>query len=177
MKPSQRPQILEAAVHVLLQQGLASFTLDAAAAKAGVSKGGLLHHFPSKDALLAGVLEFFLQRQTDRIRDLCNADPEPRGRVLRAYLHSSFDPAVSGLTPPDERKVFVALLAAMANNPTLLEPLRRAMQEWTRDLDPEEWLLVFAIDGLWIWNLLGALPPEIPFRERMLHLLQEKTAP
>jgi hypothetical protein len=84
---------------------------------------------------------------------------------------------VSGLTPPDERKVFVALLAAMANNPTLLEPLRRAMQEWTRDLDPEEWLLVFAIDGLWIWNLLGALPPEIPIRERMLHLLQEKTAP
>jgi AcrR family transcriptional regulator len=177
MKTSQRPLILEAAIRVLLRKGLAGFTLDAAAAEADVSKGGLLHHFPSKEALLAGVLEFFLQRQSERIRDLVAADPEPRGRILRAYLHSSFDPAVSGLTPPEERKVFVALLAAMGNQPTLLEPLRQAMQQWTRELGPEEWLLVFAIDGLWIWNLLGALPPDSHFRDHMVQMLQEKTAP
>ena len=48
-----RTKILDA-THKLLRQGdyLTRFSLDAVAREAGVSKGGLMHHFPSKDALL-----------------------------------------------------------------------------------------------------------------------------
>ncbi|MFV0286422.1 MAG: TetR family transcriptional regulator, partial [Demequina sp.] len=42
--------ILEAASRVVLRDGLAA-SLDAVAAEAGVSKGGLLYHYASKAAL------------------------------------------------------------------------------------------------------------------------------
>ena len=46
-----RERLLTAAVSALQRQGVGALTLDAVAREAGVSKGGLLHHFPSKDAL------------------------------------------------------------------------------------------------------------------------------
>ena len=48
-----RAQLLEASAHMILAQGVAGLTLDAVAQMAGVSKGGLLHHFASKTCLLA----------------------------------------------------------------------------------------------------------------------------
>ncbi|MCD0167012.1 TetR/AcrR family transcriptional regulator, partial [Deinococcus sp. 12RED42] len=46
-----RAALLAAASTVLREQG-ASLSLDAVARAAGVSKGGLLHHYPTRDALL-----------------------------------------------------------------------------------------------------------------------------
>ena len=47
-KTDCRQAILEAAERVVTEAGAAHLTLDAVAGKAGVSKGGLLYHFPSK---------------------------------------------------------------------------------------------------------------------------------
>ncbi|HEX2269893.1 MAG TPA: helix-turn-helix domain-containing protein [Pyrinomonadaceae bacterium] len=41
--------LLDTAEAVVVHQGIANLTLDAVAAEAGMSKGGLLHHFPTKD--------------------------------------------------------------------------------------------------------------------------------
>lgn len=49
--------ILDAFETVLIDHGERAATLDAVAAAAGVSKGGLLYHFASKDALVAGLAE------------------------------------------------------------------------------------------------------------------------
>jgi len=48
-----RDRILDAAGQLVTGQGTRHLTLDGVAQAAGVSKGGLLHHFPGKDALLA----------------------------------------------------------------------------------------------------------------------------
>ena len=49
-----RPEIiLEAAAAVLLKGGVRGLTIDAVAVEAGLSKGGVLHHYASKDALVA----------------------------------------------------------------------------------------------------------------------------
>lgn len=42
---------------LLITEGMRAATLDAVAAAAGVSKGGLLYHFKSKEALTAGLVE------------------------------------------------------------------------------------------------------------------------
>ena len=47
-----REEILEAARHVLLQNGVGGMTLEAVAKEVGVSKPALYYYFPSKDALL-----------------------------------------------------------------------------------------------------------------------------
>lgn len=51
-----RERILDAFAHLLIDQGERAATLDAVAAAAALSKGGLLYHFGSKDALVEGLL-------------------------------------------------------------------------------------------------------------------------
>src|SRR5205809_615370 len=49
-------KLLDAAEAVVVRQGIANLTLDAVAAEAGMSKGGLLHHFPTKDRLVEALV-------------------------------------------------------------------------------------------------------------------------
>ena len=57
-----RDRILDAFESLLVGQGSRAATLDAVAEEAGVSKGGLLYHFPSRDDLVVGML--------DRLREM-----------------------------------------------------------------------------------------------------------
>ncbi|UXN74347.1 TetR/AcrR family transcriptional regulator [Devosia sp. A8/3-2] len=52
-----RGTILDAAEHVVLHDGAAHLTIDAVAAEAGVSKGGVLYAYASKDILIDAMLE------------------------------------------------------------------------------------------------------------------------
>lgn len=54
---AERPEIiLEAADAVLRKGGARALTIDAVAAEAGLSKGGVLHHYASKDALILALV-------------------------------------------------------------------------------------------------------------------------
>ncbi|MBE2317507.1 TetR/AcrR family transcriptional regulator [Solirubrobacter sp. CPCC 204708] len=52
-----RDRIIEAAMHAFAARGFRGTAIDAVAAEAGVTRQGLLHHFPSKVQLLVAVLE------------------------------------------------------------------------------------------------------------------------
>jgi len=55
---SIQPSLLLAAANkVVVDRGVDALTLDAVACQAGVSKGGLLHHFPSKEALITAMVQ------------------------------------------------------------------------------------------------------------------------
>src|SRR5699024_1646379 len=76
-----RERILAAVRDLLAAGGPGSVTLEAVADRAGVSKGGLLYHFPSKSALYLGLLE--------QVRDAVAAEMSARaaaGDAARAYL-------------------------------------------------------------------------------------------
>jgi AcrR family transcriptional regulator len=62
-----RAKLLEAAGAVIRRDGAQALTLDAVAAQAGVSKGGLLYHFASKRELLDGLVERWLDEFQDDI--------------------------------------------------------------------------------------------------------------
>lgn len=85
-----RRLVLDAAATVVRRQG-ASATLDAVATEAGLSKGGLVYHFPSKDALLLALAA----DQVDRFRAAVLADLDPEdtapGRLTRAYVRTCLD--------------------------------------------------------------------------------------
>src|SRR5215469_14243714 len=55
-----RERLLDAAERLVLETGAGHLTLAAVAKFAGVSKGGLLYHFPSKDSLLEAMLARYL---------------------------------------------------------------------------------------------------------------------
>ena len=81
-RPSNKELILDTFERILLTEGPASATLDAVAEQAGVSKGGLIYHFPSKSDLLASFGQRVLER-IDAATEQAPADPE---QVIRWYL-------------------------------------------------------------------------------------------
>ena len=86
-----RRALIDAAVRILSRDGWDKFSLDAVAAEAGVSKGGLLHHFRTKQALLEGTLGHLFDVFRARVEAHHAAETPTAGRWLRAYVRASFE--------------------------------------------------------------------------------------
>jgi AcrR family transcriptional regulator len=82
---SARDRILDAYEDLLAVEGERYATLDAVAAKAGVSKGGLLYHFPSKDRLAGALCDRLLMLAADDVEEMRTAPEGP----ARYYIRSS----------------------------------------------------------------------------------------
>lgn len=58
-----RALLIEAAYACLLESGYGATTVGAVQARAGVARGTLLHHFPTRAALMVGVVEDVVERR------------------------------------------------------------------------------------------------------------------
>ena len=82
-----RQKIIDAAVAVLLEKGVAGSRMNDFVDASGLSKGGVYHHFDSKEELLIGVLSSFIDRIVGSI-DMA-IDPEQSAyQQLRALLQN-----------------------------------------------------------------------------------------
>jgi AcrR family transcriptional regulator len=169
-----RGRLLDAAVAVVRRDGAQSLTLDAVAAEAGVSKGGLLYHFKSKRELLDAMVERWLeewQEQIDRQAE--------HGGFLAGYINATH----LGGAGPEEREAEFGLLAAQIAEPAVLRVVRERYDRWQAEIeaetdDPVEATVArLAIDGLWIADLLGFAPPRGELREQVLARLLELALP
>ena len=186
---SAREAILEAAIHVASRDGLLSMTLDNVAREAGVSKGGLIYHFATKDDLVKSMIEHFARQVEQALTSKVADDPEPKGRWIRALLDSCVAPPAIDATNPKPSKLALsgmskfhsALLAAVAVNPSLLEPLRdfgTKMRDRIRLEDSrssEQLLLWLALDGLFVWELFGLITRDDPLFNELLESIREKS--
>lgn len=161
---------MEAAERLVAREGVSRLTLDAVAEEAGVSKGGLLYHFPSKGTLVSAMVLRWADGFERDIEERLEGD-SGAGSWVRAYAGATFEP---GEAQPQQPRELVALLAAVATDPALLEPLRERCERWQErveadGLDPAlATLLRLAADGLWFADLFGLAPPAGELRGRVL---------
>lgn len=157
-----RQRILAAAERVSYQSGPARLSLEAVATEAGISKGGLLYHFPSKQDLLRAMVQDHIdlvRRRMDHHAPGAREAGDGR-RALRAYVIATREmlaemhPAAAGT------------FAAVAEDPALIAPVgafRREMRSLTATCaDPARALVVFLACGGLIFEKLttagGVLP-------------------
>lgn len=76
-------QLLDDAISVLRRGGVV--TIDSVAAEAGMSKAGVVHHFPSKEALMVGLVDRVLDIWEDELTTAVEGATDPVER-LRAYV-------------------------------------------------------------------------------------------
>jgi AcrR family transcriptional regulator len=133
-------------------------TLDAVAARAGVSKGGLLHHFPTKEALLEAMIKRLIEARIESRKKAWQELPAGPARELKAHIISALlrDQKADRLGSP--------LLAALAHNPKLAEPVREIIKERYAQLASEgvkferAVVLALAADGLLLQEVLSVSP-------------------
>ena len=169
-RPARRDLLLDAAERVVRRDGVARLTLDAVAEEAGTSKGGLLYHFATRDALITAMVERMTRSFTAALDTAIAADPEPCGRWTRAYIRTT---AALERSSQDEVTA-TALLAAMASKPALAEPLRERYAAWREQVaddglpEADAMIVALAADGLWMADLLGFAAPTGERRARIL---------
>jgi AcrR family transcriptional regulator len=169
-----RARLLDAAAAVVRRDGARALTLDAVAAEAGVSKGGLLYHFKAKRDLLDAMLEGWVEEFAAEIAAAAEGNGFAHGYV-RASDMSTWAAA--------ERATEFGLLAAMVDEPATLERVRARYAAWQEQLaaqaaDPVDATVArLAADGLWLNDLLGLAPPAGELRERVMARMLELANP
>jgi AcrR family transcriptional regulator len=172
---SARDRILDAYADLLAVEGERYATVDAVAARAGVSKGGLLYHFPSKDRLAAALC--------DRLAVLAEQDAEamrtaPEGPA-RYYVRSSHyaDTAL-------DRAIVAVSRLQQAGDGTARAVIEAASLEWLSilhdalgDLDTARAIKLMG-DGLYynaLHRALGGFPASTQADEGLLAVVDRIT--
>ncbi|MCR2763595.1 TetR/AcrR family transcriptional regulator [Microbacterium sp. zg.B48] len=149
--PRARQSVLDAFETILIDAGERAATLEATARAAGVSKGGLLYHFASKDALAAGVIE--------RLRALVDADVAAIGSAPEGPIAYFLRSSALENDPLDRALIAVSRLAQGGHTPASAA-LREVRAEWGEAMRPHAKdaasfdLIMLISDGLYYNNAL-----------------------
>jgi AcrR family transcriptional regulator len=95
-EPSIRDRILEAAVHSLIEQGAARTTTLEVQRRAEVSRGALLHHFPTHADLLSATVTDLVhrnERSVFEMQEKLKSAPDAVERAIRALALMMAQPA------------------------------------------------------------------------------------
>jgi AcrR family transcriptional regulator len=174
--PRTRREVIEAAARALIAHG-PGVSLDAVAKEAGVSKGGLLHHFRSKQALLAGLIDEWFDRYDATVESLLEPEDTP-GRWTRAHIRATFT--------PDDLWSHPSVVTALLGVPELQQRLDVAAARWRQQTDSDGLhpqradLISRALDGVTLEDLLWRgqeTPEERAYTRDLLLKLTEQSGP
>jgi len=172
-----RELIFEACSRILRREGLTNLTLDAVSEEAGLSKGGLLYHFPSKETLIEGLFEYHNDKFETRLQELAEEEGDEPGAWLRAYTRAS----IEQITDSDNASLYASLFAAEEKYASAHQLMRRKYVDWQQRiessrLDPTWATLVrLAVDGLWFVEMHKYAPPNEARRQEIIKLILSLT--
>lgn len=107
-------QITEAALAIFLEQGITRATMAQIAARAGVAKGTIYTYYPSKEALLRGVVLQALA-QSAAYQPLCRRP----GETAQALLRRSLLPTMESIERSDRGSLARLILTEAKQHPEL----------------------------------------------------------
>ncbi|MBT2266093.1 TetR/AcrR family transcriptional regulator [Rhodococcus erythropolis] len=168
MSADTHNRILDALEELLLKRGLSGVTLENVASQAGISKGGLLYHFQTKDAMIEAMVRRLCQR-AEHLR--ARAAAAEGMTIVNWYLQPP------GSTSDEEIALHRSMLAALRSIDTsrkeIFTMICEVMRLWGESLrseisDPVHAEIVRLVgDGIYL-NTLVDLPPIDPSLHRKI---------
>lgn len=172
-----RSRILAATEALALERGPGNVSIEAVAARAGLSKGGVLYHFRTKADLLAALVSSHIDASAVLVEQCIARGCSPNA-LAEALIEAHQRTRARPVPPPS------GVLAAAAENPEFLEPLRQHLDATLARLrresaDPEIATMAFlALEGLKALRLFGfdilESHEEDAVLDRMRRLLRSK---
>ena len=159
--PLAREKVLDAFEALLVVEGARAATMDATAKAAGVSKGGLLYHFASKDALAAGIMERLVRLVDEDVAGMASAPDGPVAHFLRTSVMEN---------DPLDRVILATARLAQGGSAQAADALRDIRERWAAAIRPAAPegaaldLVMLVSDGIYFNNSLagGNIPGPVP---------------
>ncbi len=153
-RENKKELLLDAAEEILASQSYEELSLDNIAKVSGLSKGGLLYHFPTKEAVLKALVERLIQNFDDEgERQLEKGSMDFKSMLIAVNANPKMLSSARGL------------MAAVSYNRDLVEPLKKAYARWDKAIfaqfsdSREAWRFRLFSDGLFFCALLGLPQP------------------
>ncbi len=156
-KKDARHEILRAVDRVLARHGLNALTIDKVATEAGMSKGGVIHYFATKQDLVMANLVSYHDRFFER-RQACLATlPDTPDRLARATIQTMI---VTWKTEPGAAWYRIDMLEVPLYREQIGKTKQRILQDVLKGArEPEKILTtMFFMDGLWLNNMYRQSP-------------------
>ncbi|WP_326728033.1 TetR/AcrR family transcriptional regulator [Streptomyces phaeochromogenes] len=181
MRPSSRTQILEAAIRVTEKEGITSLTLESVAVEAGLTKGGLLYHFRTREELLLAIQRHLTEGWEKQLEARLGKAFAEATAAERAIAYTLMD------VDSEPRKADLAFMVESASDPELAQVWNALVDRWVpvpSEPDPaqlELFLARMAADGLWLFEATTGteLTPAVKdaLRQRIAALTESASAP
>lgn len=169
---SVKKSLIKSTVEIVARSGLQTLSLQAVAANAGVSKGGLLHHYENKCLLLDEVCKSLIDAFESQIRSYIECDPVNIGCYTRAYIRSLIDLEID-LETSNKNALWLLILNDDKARKTWNAWLDAMNMKYAEsDCQPEMTLLRMAADGLWLSIICQT---SIPNRDVVLQTLLQRS--
>ncbi|CAJ0808429.1 hypothetical protein LMG19083_04705 [Ralstonia psammae] len=165
---------IQAALTIVSRDGPKQLTFEAMARESGISKGGLMHQFPNKGAVLKALLD----HQIEHFERFSGAYLASAGDSLaEPTLAAQLATLREAVTTP--AAITAAILAVLAEDPNLLAASRASSVEKVRSIAAEaadadlSLLRWSAAQGLVLSALFGLCPFTEEQRTRLFDRLQD----
>lgn len=177
--PRARESVLDAFEAILISDGERAATMDATARAAGVSKGGLLYHYASKEALESALLERLDALVEADIARIASAEEGPVAYFLRSsVMHDD----------PLDRAIIATSRLAQGGSAGASAALRGIRDRWESAIRPAVRdkqaldLVMLVSDGLYFNNALDyqGVPGPVPDGDdldALIRLVEESSRP
>ena len=149
-----RQRILESAVQLATENGVAGMSIQAVATMAGVSKGGVFHHFANKQLLIETMLTEVIRKLDFEIEALFQVDATAYGSFTRAYIETTLTSESFGM-----QSLWGALTMTLITDRTFSQLWTgwmhdRLQRHAATDSDMNLSILRYAADGVWFVTAL-----------------------
>src|SRR5699024_297627 len=168
-------RILLAAREMLSADGTVS--LDSVARQVGLTKPGLMHHFPSKEAMMVALVDAVIDQCEDQLPQTLGAAPADAGAVARIGAYARF------VLAQDFHRSDVVVFADPRLHRTLVARWEERMTPWwsvheeaTETMRTRLLAVRLLADGAWFASATGMLVPGPEERRRLRLLVEELLA-
>ncbi|MCC7111854.1 MAG: TetR/AcrR family transcriptional regulator [Deltaproteobacteria bacterium] len=129
---AMRERLLEATVECLVELGYTGTTTTAVVKRAGVSRGAILHHFPTKQDLVSTAVEYVLDRRNAAFvqRFASSLPPRRDERFVEALMQALWTEVDGPLF-----YAWLELVVASRTDPELRTRVGKIAERWTETTD------------------------------------------
>ncbi|WP_214700892.1 MULTISPECIES: TetR/AcrR family transcriptional regulator [unclassified Exiguobacterium] len=172
-----KQKLLDAATDIIMNHGVHQLTLDEVAKTAGISKGGLLYHYPSKEALMTAMVERLQQEQNELYVSLQQEGHGPVEAFVRLFDETKLHPERATIQIDVEK--MIAFLTLFAVDQEYADRWKHDLDtffaQFQQTADPVETMIIrYALEGMMMSEHFGVGVPPTELKQSIIERLIDR---